>query len=75
MRGVGIAALGGLFFAGNLAFWASGVLLSGATNPTLLLNTAPLWVGLGAVILWEDDASGEDPDGRSFEVEVPVQLS
>jgi drug/metabolite transporter (DMT)-like permease len=54
VRGVWVAALGGLFFAGNLAFWASGVLLSGATIPTLLLNTAPLWVGLGAVILFRE---------------------
>jgi drug/metabolite transporter (DMT)-like permease len=54
LRGLKIAVLGGLFFAGNLAFWASGVVLSGATNPTLLLNTAPLWVGLGALILFRE---------------------
>jgi drug/metabolite transporter (DMT)-like permease len=56
-RGLQIALLGGLFFAGNLAFWASGVVLSGATNPTLLLNTAPLWVGLGALILFREHLS------------------
>ena len=27
-------------------------MLSGATNPTLLANTAPLWVGLGATVLF-----------------------
>jgi drug/metabolite transporter (DMT)-like permease len=48
-----IALLGGLFFAADLAFWASGVVISGATNPTLLLNTAPLWVGLGTLILFQ----------------------
>jgi drug/metabolite transporter (DMT)-like permease len=48
--GVRFAALGGLFFALDLALWTSGVNLSGATNPTLLANTAPLWVGLGALI-------------------------
>ena len=53
-QGLLIAVLGGLFFAGDLAFWASGVVLSGATNPTLLLNTAPLWVGLGALILFRE---------------------
>ncbi len=52
--GLQIAVLGGLFFAGDLAFWATGVILSGATNPTLLLNTAPLWVGLGALILFRE---------------------
>jgi drug/metabolite transporter (DMT)-like permease len=57
LRGLKIAVLGGLFFAGNLAFWASGVVLSGATSPTLLLNTAPLWVGLGALILFRERLS------------------
>ncbi|GAB4532680.1 MAG: DMT family transporter [Anaerolineae bacterium] len=54
LPGLRLALLGGLFFAGDLAFWASGVVLSGATNPTLLLNTAPLWVGLGALILFRE---------------------
>ena len=45
-RGLQFAVLGGLFFAADMAFWASGVVMSGATNPTLLANTAPLWVGL-----------------------------
>jgi drug/metabolite transporter (DMT)-like permease len=53
-QGLQTAVLGGLFFAGDLAFWATGVVLSGATNPTLLLNTAPLWVGLGAFILFRE---------------------
>jgi drug/metabolite transporter (DMT)-like permease len=52
IKGVQLAVLGGLFFAGDLALWASGVVLSGATNPTLLLNMAPLWVGLGAWLLF-----------------------
>jgi len=34
--------LGGLFFMADLALWATGVVMSGATNPTLLANTAPL---------------------------------
>jgi len=50
-RGLRFAVLGGLFFTGDLALWATGVVLSGATNPTLLANTAPLWVGLGALVL------------------------
>jgi drug/metabolite transporter (DMT)-like permease len=52
--GLQLAVLGGLFFAGDLAFWASGVVLSGATSPTLLLNTAPIWVGLGALVLFHE---------------------
>ncbi|MCP4539399.1 MAG: DMT family transporter [Chloroflexi bacterium] len=57
-RGLQIAILGGLFFAADLAFWASGVVLSGATNPTLLANTAPLWVGLGALWFFRERLSG-----------------
>ena len=53
-RGLRFAVLGGLFFAADLALWATGVVLSGATNPTLLANTAPLWVGLGALVLFRE---------------------
>jgi drug/metabolite transporter (DMT)-like permease len=52
--GAQTALLGGLFFAGDLALWSTGVVLSGATNPTLLANTAPLWVGLGALIFFRE---------------------
>jgi drug/metabolite transporter (DMT)-like permease len=31
--------------------------MSGATNPTLLANTAPLWVGLGALIFFREKLS------------------
>jgi len=48
------ALLGGLLFGGDLAFWATGITLSGATNPTLLANTAPIWVGLGALLLFRE---------------------
>ena len=54
ITGLQLAILGGLFFAGDLAFWATGVVLSGATSPTLLLNTAPIWVGLGALVLFHE---------------------
>jgi drug/metabolite transporter (DMT)-like permease len=52
--GLRTAVLGGLFFAGDLALWSTGVVLSGATNPTLLANTAPVWVGLGALIFFRE---------------------
>jgi drug/metabolite transporter (DMT)-like permease len=48
------AIFGGLFFAGDIAFWATGVMLSGAMNPTLLANAAPLWVGLGALLFFRE---------------------
>ncbi|MDT8304658.1 MAG: DMT family transporter [Anaerolineae bacterium] len=53
-REVGIALAGGLFFASDLIFWNTGVLLGGATNPTLMGNTAPIWVGLGALIFFRE---------------------
>ena len=53
-RGLRFAVLGGLFFAADLALWATGVIMSGAANPTLLANTAPLWVGLGALIIFRE---------------------
>jgi drug/metabolite transporter (DMT)-like permease len=51
---VRIALLGGLLFAIDLSFWSTGVVLSGATNPTLLANTAPIWVGLGAMLFYRE---------------------
>ncbi|MBW8010378.1 MAG: DMT family transporter [Chloroflexi bacterium] len=55
--GVRFAVLGGLFFAADLASWATGVVLGGATNPTLLANTAPIWVGLGAMLIFREKLS------------------
>lgn len=52
--GVRLAILGGLFFAADLTSWATGVVMSGATNPTLLANTAPIWVGLGAMVFFRE---------------------
>lgn len=63
-----IALLAGLFFAGDLFFWNSGILISGATNPTLMGNTAPIWVGIGAMIFFH-----ERP-GRLFWVGLLVAL-
>jgi drug/metabolite transporter (DMT)-like permease len=53
-REIAFAILGGLLFSGDLAFWTTGVMISGATNPTLLANTAPLWVGLGAWLFFRE---------------------
>jgi drug/metabolite transporter (DMT)-like permease len=53
-QGLKLALLGGLFHTCDIALWSTGVVISGATNPTLLTNTAPLWVGLGALILFRE---------------------
>ena len=52
--GIKLALLGGLLFALDVAFWATGITLSGATIPTLMANTAPLWVGLGAMVFFHE---------------------
>lgn len=53
-RGIWVAILGGLLFAADLSTWATGVMLGGATNPTLLANAAPVWVALGALVFLKE---------------------
>lgn len=52
------ALLGGVFFGLDLSLWASGIMLRGATIPTLMANTAPVWVGIGTVVLLRRRLSG-----------------
>lgn len=52
--GVKMAIWAGVFFGFDLAAWATGVVISEATNPTLLGNTAPIWVGLGALVFFKE---------------------
>lgn len=54
-RGLALAALAGVFFALDLAAWATGITYGGATIPTLLGNAAPIWVGLGAWFLFREN--------------------
>jgi len=51
-RHLGLAALAGLLFTGDLTAWNSGVLVGSAANATLLANTSPVWVAIGAVIVF-----------------------
>ena len=62
------AVLGGFAFALDLSFWASGVVISGATIPTLLANTAPVWVGLGALLFFREELS------RKFWIGLAIAL-
>lgn len=57
-RPVALAALAGIFFALDLAFWNSGLLYTSAANATLLANTAPVWVGIGTVVVLRERLSG-----------------
>ena len=45
--------LGGI----DMVMWTTGVVLVGATIPTLFANTAPLWVGLGALVFFKEKLS------------------
>ncbi len=49
-----LAILGGVFFGSDLVLWTSGIVMSGATIPTLMANIAPLWVGLGAFLFFRE---------------------
>lgn len=49
--------LGGFSFALNLALLNSALLLTSATTATLLDNTAPIWVGLGAMVFFRERLS------------------
>jgi drug/metabolite transporter (DMT)-like permease len=50
-KGVLLAAIGGALFGCDMAIWMTAVDMGGATTPTLMANTAPLWVGLGSLLI------------------------
>ena len=49
-----IAVCAGIFFAGDFWFWSSGIDISGPTIPTLMTNTAPVWVAIGAMLFFRE---------------------
>lgn len=53
-RDAGLLALAGLFFALDLAAWHSSLVYTSVANATLLANNAPIFVALGAWILWRE---------------------
>jgi drug/metabolite transporter (DMT)-like permease len=53
-QGVRLALFGGLLFALDVAFWTTGITISGAATPTLMANTAPIWVGLGSMLIFHE---------------------
>ncbi|MBC8336945.1 MAG: DMT family transporter [Anaerolineales bacterium] len=50
--------LGGILLALDLAFWSTSVFYTSAANSTLLGNTAPLWVSLGAWLIFREKLTG-----------------
>lgn len=53
-RGVLIAMFAGLLFGLDMALWATGIVLSNATLPTIMGNLAPMWVGLIALFFLKE---------------------
>lgn len=51
-RGLWLGLLGGLAFAGDIGLWATAVTLGNVSTTTFLGNTAPLWVALGAWLIF-----------------------
>jgi drug/metabolite transporter (DMT)-like permease len=49
-----LAVLAGVFFSGDLAAWNTSVFMTNVANATLLGNTAPVWVSLGALLLFKE---------------------
>ena len=45
---------GGVFFAVELVLWQVALLVTSAANATLLVNIAPVWVGLGALLVFRE---------------------
>jgi len=52
--GVRWGLFGGIWFALNLGLLSSALLRTSAATATLLDNTAPIWVGLGALIFFHE---------------------
>jgi drug/metabolite transporter (DMT)-like permease len=55
-RGATVLLLAGLFFAGDLGIWHLSLTMTPVANSTLLVNTAPFFVTLGAWLLWRERA-------------------
>jgi drug/metabolite transporter (DMT)-like permease len=49
-----LAIWAGVFYGIDVGLHAVGVNLIGATIPTVLANTAPIWVGLGALLFFRE---------------------
>ena len=60
---------GGFFFAMDIGFWSTGVVLGGATNPTLLDTIAPLWVGLFFMLFFKQHL------GKRFWIGLAIALA
>jgi drug/metabolite transporter (DMT)-like permease len=49
-----LIGFGGLVFVADLVIWNTAILLTSAAAATLLANNSPLWVGLGATLIFRE---------------------
>lgn len=56
-RALALTGLGGVFFGLDLVLWNTALLITSAAQATLLANNAPLWVGLGALLIFRERLS------------------
>lgn len=56
-KDIRLIGLGGLAFVGDLVLWNTAILLTSAAAATLLANNSPLWVGLGATLIFREKLS------------------
>jgi len=54
IKGVMYAMLGGVFFAFDMSLWATAIVATNTTIPTLAANLAPIWAGLGAMWVFRE---------------------
>jgi len=53
-KDIRLIGLGGIAFVGDLVLWNTSILLTSAAAATLLANNSPLWVGLGATLIFRE---------------------
>lgn len=53
-KAVLVAVICGLLFASDIALWNTSIMMTKASISTLLANLAPVWVGLGTLLLLKE---------------------
>ena len=56
-KDIRLIILGGVVYAANMVIWNTAILLTSAAAATLLSNNSPLWVGLGAMLIFREKLS------------------
>lgn len=68
-KGIWLATVAGLSLAIDMVLWTNGIMVSNAAMPTLVGNLAPLWVGFGSVLLFNEKQT------KGFWIGVSIALA